>query len=252
MTSKVIHIDGVKLDNIDCVVFDKDGTLIDIHHYWGSMIKLRAKLIINSLYSAWNEDIYCEVVSSMGLGSDEKLKPEGPVGIKPREYIENTVYNVLLKYEPSVTLDFVKDCFKQVDQQSEESISELIRALPNSVSLLKDLKSCGYKIALATTDISERAVIAMNQIGVHEIFDVILGGNNVTNKKPNPEMINRICDHFGYTADRILMVGDSIVDQQMAENANAKFLGVKTGLIDECFIDKSEYLVKDLNSVKLL
>jgi phosphoglycolate phosphatase-like HAD superfamily hydrolase len=48
------------------------------------------------------------------------------------------------------------------------------------------------------------------------------------------------------------MVGDSIVDQQMAENANAKFLGVKTGLIDECFIDKSEYLVKDLNSVKLL
>ncbi|SVA64979.1 uncharacterized protein METZ01_LOCUS117833, partial [marine metagenome] len=39
-------IDGeISLDNIKVVIFDKDGTLIDIHHYWASMIKIRASLV---------------------------------------------------------------------------------------------------------------------------------------------------------------------------------------------------------------
>ena len=33
------------LDNPQLIMLDKDGTLIDIHHYWASMIRLRAKKI---------------------------------------------------------------------------------------------------------------------------------------------------------------------------------------------------------------
>jgi len=29
----------------ELVIFDKDGTLIDVHYYWGGMVELRAKLL---------------------------------------------------------------------------------------------------------------------------------------------------------------------------------------------------------------
>ena len=42
------------LEKPEAVFFDKDGTLIDIHHYWGSMIKIRADLICERLNSMPN------------------------------------------------------------------------------------------------------------------------------------------------------------------------------------------------------
>ena len=36
--------------NPEMILFDKDGTLIDIHHYWASMIKLRGALIVNKWF----------------------------------------------------------------------------------------------------------------------------------------------------------------------------------------------------------
>ena len=34
------------LDNIEAVFFDKDGTFVDLHYFWGKMTELRAEEII--------------------------------------------------------------------------------------------------------------------------------------------------------------------------------------------------------------
>ena len=35
-----------KLSNIDTIIFDKDGTFIDLHYFWGKMTELRCFEII--------------------------------------------------------------------------------------------------------------------------------------------------------------------------------------------------------------
>ena len=40
-----IYLDNLCIDDIDLMVFDKDGTLIDLYYYWSQMIALRAQYI---------------------------------------------------------------------------------------------------------------------------------------------------------------------------------------------------------------
>ena len=35
-----------EITNIETVLFDKDGTFIDLHYFWGKMTELRAEEII--------------------------------------------------------------------------------------------------------------------------------------------------------------------------------------------------------------
>ena len=77
--SKVIH-------DVGLVIFDKDGTLIELYHYWSQMVVLRARLICEALGLGQEH----EAGLRWALGVDEKagrLRPEGPVGLKKREVV---------------------------------------------------------------------------------------------------------------------------------------------------------------------
>ena len=35
-----------QIDNIETILFDKDGTFVDLHYFWGKMTELRAKAFV--------------------------------------------------------------------------------------------------------------------------------------------------------------------------------------------------------------
>ena len=47
------------IDNVDAVIFDKDGTLVDLHYFWGKMTEMRANAVIDKfqLPESCNEKI---------------------------------------------------------------------------------------------------------------------------------------------------------------------------------------------------
>jgi phosphoglycolate phosphatase-like HAD superfamily hydrolase len=92
------------------------------------------------------------------------------------------------------------------------------------------LREHGCRVALATVDVSRRARLAMEFIGVSDTLDLVVGGEEVVRSKPDPEMIHIILDRLGIGRSQAVMVGDALTDVQMGVNAGLKAcIGVLTG-----------------------
>ena len=238
----------------ELVIFDKDGTLIDVHYYWGGMVELRAKLLSKKYVKfQYQEKATYELMSNMGISLETmKIKPMGPVGIKPREYIINTAYQVVKQYFDAITIEQVSSVFKEIDVNSQTHLAQLVKPLPGVEELLATLKQQKIKIAIATTDLTSRAKLAMDSIGLTHYFDCIAGSDLVDEAKPSADLVNYLCDKMACEKSKTLVVGDSIVDLRMAESAQVDFIGVKTGLYSPEFLEHSQTLIDDLTGMEEL
>jgi len=213
------------------VVFDKDGTLIDIHHYWGKMIELRAALIADRFAVKDKESLFKMLINVMGLDVETGLlKSSGPVGIRPRVEIVRLLVDALNEKGFVATEAEVEDVFQEIDRFSTIAAKTFIKKLPGVDVLLRSLKSNGLKLAIATTDLHSRAVMAMNTSGLNIYIDGVVGADDVQSSKPKPDMLYLLMDKFRVAPKDVVMVGDAAVDQDMAVSAGVDFIGVKTGL----------------------
>ncbi len=239
-----------QIDSIEMVVFDKDGTLIDVHHYWCSMIEFRADFFISSVDLLEKEKLYNELIENMGIDlKTKKMKPEGPVGIKPRGFIIDVALSTMKKYDNTYTKEMVEEIFIKVDEYSKTKLDVIVKALPDVKRLLEDLKNANVRITIATTDLSQRAVLAMKSLHLDKYFVDIVGADLVENAKPSSDLIEYILNKSKLSRDDIVVVGDSMADLGMAKNAQCRFLGVKSGLYTDEFITRSENLVDDFTQL---
>ena len=87
---------------------------------------------------------------------------------------------------------------------------------------LEALVNAGVKISVATNAPTPFAKLMLSSLGVHSLFDVIIGADEVSASKPNPEMLHKILEHYKYDEkiDSAWMIGDNSKDMQSALNAN--------------------------------
>lgn len=240
------------LKNVHLVIFDKDGTLIDIHHYWCSMIEFRARFFVDSL-SHENLDhnaLYNDLVDRMGIDLKTKtMKPEGPVGIKPRHIIQQIALETLLKYTDTYKIEMVADIFEQVDQFSKNELTRIVRPLKGVKEFLLQLNNAGVLCTIATTDLSTRAKLAMQSLNMEHFFCDIAGADLVQKTKPDPDLVNYLLLRHHVSPQNAVVIGDSIVDLEMANRANCRFIGVTTGLYTDDFMNKSSILADTLSEI---
>lgn len=212
------------------MIFDKDGTLIDLYNYWSNMIRHRAELICKELDLDKTDEK--RLMYEMGVDLDTKsLRPEGPVGVKKREVVMQAAVDYLasIGYEGKTEMCF--GIFNAVDDSSFKKFNEIIKPINGTHNLINVLKKEHCKIAIATTDRTERAKLAMDFIKLGNSIDLIIGADCVKNAKPAPDMVNRICNNLKISKSNSVMVGDAITDIQMGINSNLKAsIGVCTGI----------------------
>ena len=95
----------------------------------------------------------------------------------------------------------------------------LTRPYPLIPDLLADLHSKNIKMAACTNKNEKSAREMLEQIGWADYFPVILGGDSLSTRKPEPEMLLHAAERLGVLPQNSLMVGDTISDTLAANRA---------------------------------
>lgn len=94
---------------------------------------------------------------------------------------------------------------------------------------LVSLKDAGYHLALATNKPSQFLPQILTMYGWKCLFDGVVGGDTLTQKKPHPAPLLYLCDTLCIAPTQATMIGDSDNDIQAGKRAGMATLGLSYG-----------------------
>jgi phosphoglycolate phosphatase len=97
--------------------------------------------------------------------------------------------------------------------------------LPGAYDIIAQLSSSGYLIAIASNKNKNDLAQVLHASKLDEFIKVTRTSSE-TMPKPNPLMLQEILDIFAVSPDKTLMIGDAIVDVQMAKSLGVDAIGI--------------------------
>ncbi|MDB9743944.1 HAD-IA family hydrolase, partial [Fibrobacterales bacterium] len=111
-----------------------------------------------------------------------------------------------------------------------ENCSERTTIYDGVIAYLEKIKEIpGLKIGLLTNKPYQPTEKILKYLKLEQYFDIVVGGDTLKTRKPNPEGIEFIMKTMGRTAEETIMVGDSMPDFEAARRAGVRCLGIQGG-----------------------
>jgi phosphoglycolate phosphatase len=127
--------------------------------------------------------------------------------------------------DPSIQMRF-RDLFVQHADVVMVAQTELLEGVPAALSALRDH---GLRLAIVSTKYRYRNEAILDRHKAGDLFEVIVGGEDTSAHKPDPEGLERALRELKISAARCVYVGDHLVDAQAAMRAAVPFVAVLTG-----------------------
>lgn len=116
--------------------------------------------------------------------------------------------------------------------------------------VLKKLKEKGTPMAVATSISRKGLHDALQALGIEKYFEVTVTVEDVTNSKPDPEMLLKTAEKLGEYPKNCLMVGDSLYDVFAAERAGMSVVVVANNLYQiEQIREKGVKIVENITEI---
>jgi len=199
-----------KFKSIRGIAFDLDGTLID------SSLGL-SQAVDMALYAmelpAAGED---RVITWIGNGADILIQRAMTWALKEKD-----------QQQPDLgQLSMARKLF---DRFYAETVKEGSFLFPEVVTTLAALKEQGFLLGIVTNKPTPFVMPMLESFGIAQYFQVIIGGDDVKQKKPHPEALFNTMNAMKLSADELLFVGDSRNDIQAAQAAGCLSVGLTYG-----------------------
>jgi beta-phosphoglucomutase len=189
------------LDSMQAALFDLDGVIVDTAKFH---------------YLAWRE-------LANGLGFDlTEAQNERLKGISRMESLDVILDmgGVTLHADEKLRLATIKNG-RYVEMIKTIDASEILRG---AKEYLLELRARGVKIALGSA--SKNAEIILKNLGILELFDVIIDGNKVSKSKPNPEVFLLGAQGLGVAPSACVVYEDAAAGVEAAKAGGMYAVGI--------------------------
>ena len=188
------------LRGVELIIYDLDGVLIDSTE---AMLKA-FELTLKEIGVEYKEDKYMQLLGIDIIHQLEEVLPEEHRG-KTWELRERYIHH-----------------FQKMD-------TRLTTLLPDVEETLRQFKETGYRQSVATNKTSGEANRILKNLGVDDVFDLVVGFLDVPNAKPAPDMILYTLEKLDVEKEQAVFVDDTAFGLKAGVEAGVNTVGITTG-----------------------
>ena len=223
----------MKLANKKLLIFDLDGTLINS--------ALDLALAVNYMLETLEREIFSEELIHGWVGN-------GALTLVKRALSGSRTVDVSLDEE------YVQQALKTFLDYYAKNLCNATVPYPHVIRTLRTLNE-KYILVIVTNKPFAFVEPILNGLEMNGLFELILGGDSIKEKKPHPMPLLHVCENLSISVEASVMVGDSKNDILAANACGMDSVGVtygynygedigvhKPSLIIDNFKDLLEYL----------
>lgn len=183
------------MSKIKAVFFDQDGVIIDTEKD-GHRVSFNMTFKEFGFTDVWSVDYYHELLQI--AGGKERMKHH----LQTRGFSK------------PVPPEEVDELIKAMHKRKTALFVELIETgklplRPGIHRFMKEAMQAGLMVGICTTSNEQAAKAITEKILADIKFDIVLAGDVVSNKKPDPEIYNLALTRTGLKPDEVIVVEDS-------------------------------------------
>lgn len=241
-----IQCGAVTFENIQAVMFDKDGTLADVQDYLRHLGQKRARLI-----DAQIPGVQDPLLMAFGFEGD-RLNPHGllAVGTRRDNEIAAAAYVAETGRDWIAALSLVRSAFEEADKVLKRK-ADSTPLFEGVVSTLQQLSQAGVTIGILSSDTTANV---QDFVDCYQLGDFIQLAQGAVDQfsKPDPAVLQQASQMLGIALSTILVVGDSAADIEMAKAAKAAgSVGVTWGRSHVGTLVMADVLIPQLTDIRV-
>ena len=213
----------LKFQNIDAVIVDLDGTMVDTVGDFCVALNLMLRdlpppfgtssvdsLLVSRMIGKGSEHLIKSVLKHVSLTKSATDKEALSLGVNELEALFDPAWRSYQAHYHAVN-------------------GQHATVFPGVLAGLQQLQARGVKMACLTNKPTDFARSLLEEKGLASFFEYTFGGDAFEHKKPHPLPLLKTCEALGSSVHRTLMVGDSSNDAQAARAAGCPVVLVTYG-----------------------
>lgn len=208
-----VSCNGMIFEQIDAIVFDKDGTLADAEAFLRNLAHRRSRLI-----DAQIPGVQEPLLMALGVESDH-LNPSGlmAVGSRSETEIAAAAYIAETGRDWIQALEIARSAFAEADSALQRK-AEQTPPLAGAMELLQAAALAGLKLGILSSDTTAHIQDFVEKYNLESYFHCLFGADGYTHKS-EPRLIHQLFTKLGISPAQTLMIGDAQLDIHIAQMA---------------------------------
>jgi beta-phosphoglucomutase len=186
---------------LQAILFDLDGVIVSTDHYH---------------FLAWQK-----------LARENDWKFDQEINHQLRGVPRLTSLEIILRHNKLSISDSQKEQLASTKNRYYQEFIDKITPedqIPGAISFVKELKEHGLKLAVCSS--SKNSGLVLDKLGIKELFDVVITGNEIKKAKPEPEIFLTAMEKLNVQPENTLVFEDAESGIKAALAANLKVIAI--------------------------